>query len=169
MGIWIFKSTDDKFIEKFENEEKIMLLKFYDLKKTDPNCPTNSYLLNPESLHLSSFEKLSQNILKLNVGYKKSWSGYVTQTIRMNYDQIIKGTIYCEEVESIIETTHNNIGSIKTPFFFTKKILNLPIQGKFNIEIKCNKIRVESIDKFIEYEGNLIRDKEYREHLNLKL
>ena len=165
----IFKSADDKFIEKLEKEERTMLQKFYDLKKTDQNCPTNSYLLNPERLHLSSYEKLPQNVIKLNVGYKKSWSGYVTQTIRMNYNQIIKGTIYCEEVESSSETNYNKIGSIKTPFLSTTKILNLPIQGTHNIEIKCKRIRVESIDIFVEDEGKLITDNEYREQLILKL
>lgn len=66
----LFKSQDERLIEKFEKEEKEMLLKFYNLNKTDRNCPSNSYLLNPERLHLSSYEKLPQNIIKLNVDYK---------------------------------------------------------------------------------------------------
>lgn len=93
----------------------------------------------------------------------------MTQTIRMNYDQIVKGTIYCEDVESSTETSYNKIGSIKIPFLSKTKILNLPIQGSHNIEIKCKKIRVESIDIFVEYEGKLIRDKDYKEQLKLKL
>jgi hypothetical protein len=163
----LLKSQDERLIEKFEKEEKEMLLKFYNLKKTDENCPSNSYLLNPERLHLSSYKKLPQNVIKLNVGYKKYWSGYVTETIRMNYNQIVIGTIFCEEVESSKETSYNKIGTIKIPFLSKTKILNLPIQGSHNIEIKCKKIRVESIDIFVEQEGKLIRDKDYIEQLKL--
>jgi hypothetical protein len=165
----IFKNEDDRLLEKFEKEEREMLRKFYNLNKTDRNCPSNSYLLNPERLHLSSYEKLSQNVIKLNIGYKKSWSGYVTQTIRMNYEQIIKGIIYCEDVESSSETSYNKIGTIKIPFLSKTKIVNLPIQGSHNIEIKCKRIRVEFIDIFVENDGKLILNKDYREQLTLKL
>lgn len=165
----LFKNADERLIEKLENEEIKMLKKFYDLNKTDQNCPYNSYLLYPERLHLSSYEKLPQNVIRLNVGYKTRWSGYVTQTIRMNYNQIVKGTIYCEKVESSSETIYNKKGSIKTSFLSTAKTVNLPIQDSHNIEIKCKRIRVESIDLFVEDEGKLIRDNEYREQLRLKL
>tara|TARA_R110001592_G_scaffold343303_1_gene633699 strand:+ start:997 stop:1509 length:513 start_codon:yes stop_codon:yes gene_type:complete len=165
----IFKNADDRLIEKIEKEERQMLQKFYDLNKSDKNCPNNPYLLNPERLHLSSYEKLPQNVIKLNVGYKTRWSGYVTQTVRMNYDQIVKGTLFCEEVESSKETNYNKIGTIKTSFLSTTKTLNLPIQGLHNIEIKCKRIKVESIDIFVENEGKLITDSEYREQLAIKL
>lgn len=165
----LFKSADDRLLEKFEKEESEMLLKFYNLNKTDRNCPYNSYLLNPERLHLSSYEKLPQNVIKLNIGYKTRWNGFVTPTIRMNYDQIVKGTIYCEEVESSIEVSYSKTGSIKIPFLSKTKILNLPIQGSYNIEIKCKRIRVESIDIFVENDGKLMKDIDYKEHLRLKL
>ena len=112
----LFKSSDERLIERFEKEEAEMLLRFYGLKKTDKNCPTNAYLLDPERLHLASYEILPQNVIKLNVGYKTHWSGYVTKTIRINYDQIVLGTIYCEEAESCIEIIYNRIGTIKIPF-----------------------------------------------------
>ncbi|MDP3444761.1 MAG: hypothetical protein Q8T08_18035 [Ignavibacteria bacterium] len=165
----LFKSSDERLIERFEKEEAEMLLRFYGLKKTDKNCPTNAYLLNPERLHLTSYEILPQNAIKLNVGYKTHWSGYVTKTIRMNYNQTVLGTIYCEEVESSTETIYNRIGTIKIPFLSKTKILNLPIRGTHNIEIKCNKLKVESIDIFVENEGKLIRDEEYREQLGEQL
>jgi hypothetical protein len=165
----LFKSSDEKLIERFEKEEAEMLLRFYGLKKTDKNCPTNAYLLNPDRLHLSSYEILPQNVIRLNVGYKTNWSGYVTKTIRMNYNQTILGTIYCEEVESSTETIYNRIGTIKIPFLSKTKILNLPIRGTHNVEIKCTKLKVESIDIFVENEGKLITDKEYREYLSENL
>ena len=165
----LFKSSDERLIEKFEKEEADMLLRFYGLKKTDKHCPKKAYLLNPERLHLSSYEKLPQNVIKLNVGYKTHWSGYVTETIRMNYNQIVLGTIYCEEVESCIETIYNRIGTIKIPFLSKTKILNLPIRDTHNVELKCNKLRVESIDIFVENEGKLILDEEYRELLREQL
>jgi len=93
----LFKSSDERLIERFEKQEAEMLLRFYGLKKTDSNCPKNSYLLNPERLHLASYEILPQNVVKLNIGYKTRWSGYVTDTIRINYNQTVLGKIYCEE------------------------------------------------------------------------
>lgn len=42
----LFKSSDDRLIERFDKQEAEMLLKFYGLKKTDSNCPRNAYLLN---------------------------------------------------------------------------------------------------------------------------
>lgn len=166
----LFKSSDERLIERFEKEEAEMLLKFYGLKKTDKNCPTNAYLLKPERIHLASYEILPQNVIKLNVGYKTHWSGYVTQTIRMNYNQTVLGTIFCQEVESNTETSYNRIGTIKIPLLSKTIILNFPIRGTYNVEIKCKKLRVESIDIFAENEGKLIRDEEYRELLkeNLK-
>ena len=96
----LFKNSDEKFLERLEKEEKDMLSKLYDLKKTDNNCPSNPYLLYPKNLYLTSYKILPQNIIQLNIGYKKNWSGYVTKTMRMNYTQTILGSIYCEEVES---------------------------------------------------------------------
>lgn len=92
-------SEDDKIIERIENEEKEMLLKFYDLRKIDKECPTNAYLLAPSRLQLSSFEIKPNNIIQLNIDYKTRWSGYVSETTRMNYDQLVLGKICCEGVE----------------------------------------------------------------------
>ena len=46
--------ADERFLEKMDREEIEMLLKYYDLEKSDTNCPQNTYLLKPERLHLSS-------------------------------------------------------------------------------------------------------------------
>ena len=165
----LFKSSDERLIERLEKEEAKMLLSFYGLTKTDKNFPTNAYLLNPDRLHLTSYEILPQNVIKLNIGYKTHWSGFVTKTIRMNYNQIVLGTIFCEEVESCKETILNKIGTIKIPFSSKTKILNIPIRGTHNVEINCTKLKVESIDIFVEVEGKLITNNEYREYLSENL
>ncbi len=161
----LFKNADERLIERFEKEEAEMLLKFYGLRKTDSNCPRNANLLYPERLHLTSYEILPQNVVKLNIGYKTRWSGYVTDTVRINYDRTVLGTIYCEEVESYLETTYNRKGTIKIPFLSKTKILNLPVGSSHNIEIKCNKLKVDSINIYAENDGELIPDEEYREQI----
>jgi hypothetical protein len=108
-----YKNTwaDNRMIRKMENDERNMLSKFYNLKKSDTNCPKNPYLLQPERLHLTSYEVLPDNRIKLNVGYMRNWSGYVSSTVRMNYNQYILGTLYCEEVEFVNEVDFNKKGT----------------------------------------------------------
>jgi len=159
-------AEDDALIEKIEREEKEMLAKYYDLKKSDPNCPKNPYLLQPERLHLTSYEALPDKRVKLNVGYMRTWSGYVSSTVRMNYNQYIFGTLYCEEVESIKEVDFNKKGKITFPFFSNSKILNLPIQNTHNVFIRCKRIRVKNIDVYVkDNEGKFILDEIHREKL----
>jgi hypothetical protein len=105
-----YKNTwaDNRMIRKMENEELNMLSKFYNLKKSDTNCPKNPYLLQPERLHLTSYEVLPDNRIKLNVGYMRNWNGYVSSTVRMNYNQYILGTLYCEQVEFVKDVEFNS-------------------------------------------------------------
>lgn len=60
---------DQLFLDKIEREEKEMLWKFYDLTKSDANCPKNPYLLQPKNLRLVSYEILPNKRVKLNIGY----------------------------------------------------------------------------------------------------
>lgn len=165
----IFSNSDDRLIARIEKEEKDMLLKFYDLRKNDPNCPKLPYLLNPERKHLSSYEDLGKGKLLLKIGYKTSWSGYVTSTIRMRYDQIVLGRITCEGMEELKKGSYNRIGSIKIPFLSKYKIVSLPVNGSFNIEFKCKSLKVMDVDLYVEKEGQLILDSEYREILSKQL
>jgi hypothetical protein len=73
--------ADERFLEKMERDEKEMLLKYYDLKKSDTNCPKNPYLLKPENLHLTSYEVLPDNSIKLNVGYSTTWMVLLIQLL----------------------------------------------------------------------------------------
>ncbi len=162
--------ADERFLEKMEREEKEMLMKYYDLKKSDANCPKNSYLLEPEKLHLTSYEILPDNSVKLNVGYMRTWSGYVSSTVRMNYNQYIIGTLYCEQVEFVKDDVFNRKSSIKIPFFSKSKILNLPVQNSHNVSIRCKSIRVKDIDIYVKNdEGKFILDEIYREELRIQL
>lgn len=162
--------ADERFLAKMEREEKEMLLKYYDLKKSDANCPKNVYLLQPEKLHLTSYEVLPDNRIKLNVGYSTTWSGYVSSTVRMNYNQYIFGTLYCEQVEFVKDVDFNKKGTITIPFFSKSKILNLPIQNTHNVSIRCKCIGVKDIDIYVkDSEGIFILDEIYREKLRSQL
>ncbi len=165
----IFSTSDEELIHKFEKEESEMLWKIYGLKKSDINCPSNPYLLNPERLHLSSFENIDANKLKLNVGYKTTWSGYVTNSIRMNYSQIILGSIFCNGVEDFKKTPFNRRGNIKIPFLSKNKIVNVPVNAAYNIQFKCKELIVEEIDIYVEKDNKLILDIDYREELRKQL
>ena len=162
--------ADERFLEKMDREEIEMLLKYYDLEKSDTNCPQNTYLLKPERLHLSSYEVLSDSSIKLSIGYATTWSGYVSSTVRMNYNQYILGTLFCEQVEFVKEVDFNKKGTITIPFFSNSKILNLPIQNTHNVSIRCKSIRVKDVDIYVkDSEGKFILDKIYRENLRSQL
>ena len=162
--------ADERFLAKMDREENEMLLKLYDLKKSDINCPKNPYLLQPDRLNLASYEVLPDNIIKLNIGYSRNWSGFVTDTIRMNYTQYIFGTLFCERIESYNQVDFNKNGTIKIPFLSNSKILNLPVLNNYNINIRCKKIRVQDIDIYVKNnDGTFILDEIYREQLKIQL
>ena len=162
--------ADERFLEKMERDEKEMLLKYYNLKKSDANCPKNPYLLQPEKLHLTSYEVLPDNRIKLNVGYMRTWSGYVSSTVRMNYNQYIIGTLYCEQVEFIKDVEYSKKGTITIPFFSKLKILILPVQNTHSVKIKCKNIIVESIDVYAkDSDGKFILDEIYSQNLRIQL
>lgn len=161
---------DERFLEKMERDEKEMLLKYYDLKKSDANCPKCPYLLKPEKLHLTSYQVLPDNKVKLNVGYMRTWSGYVSSAVRMNYNQYIIGTLYCDQVEFVKDVEYYKKGTITIPFFSKSKILNLPVQDTHNVSIRCKSIRVKDIDIYVkDSEGKFILDEVYSEKLRSQL
>lgn len=161
---------DEILFARIEREENEMLMKYYDLKKSDANCPKNTFFLKPENLQLTSYQVLSATSVKLNIGHIKSWSGYVSSAVRMNYNRYIIGTLCCEDVEYVKEVDYNKKGSITIPFFSNSKILNLPIQHDHNVKIKCKCIRVIDINIYAkDSEGNLILDEVFRENLRESL
>lgn len=161
---------DERFLAKIEREENEMLMKFYDLKKSDANCPKNPYLLQPEKLQLTSYQVLPDNKVKLNVGYMRTWSGYVSSAVRMNYNQYIIGTLYCEQVEFVKDVEYSKKGIITIPFFSKSKILILPVQNTHSVKIKCKNIIVESIDVYAkDSDGKFILDEIYSQNLKESL
>lgn len=162
--------ADERFLEKMERDEKAMLLKYYDLKKSDNNCPKNTYLLQPEKLHLTSYQVLPDNRVKLNVGYMRTWNGYVSSTVRMKYNQYILGTLYCEEVEFVKDVEYSKKRTITIPFFSKSKILTLPVQDTHNVSIRCKSIRVKDIDIYVkDADGKFVLDEIYSENLRSQL
>lgn len=161
---------DERFLAKIEREENEMLMKYYDLKKSDANCPKNPYLLQPEKLQLTSYQVLPDNKVKLNVGYMRTWSGYVCSAVRMNYNQYIIGTLYCEQVEFVKDVEYSKKGIITIPFFSKSKILILPVQNTHSVKIKCKNIIVESIDVYAkDSDGKFILDEIYSQNLKESL
>jgi hypothetical protein len=143
-----------------------MLWKLYDLKKSSENCPKDAYLLQPEYLHLTSYEVIANNVVKLNVGYTRKWSGSVSSHARMNYNQYIFGALYCEKIDSLKQVKFNKKGSIKISLFSKTKIINLPVENTHNVLIRCQNIIVKDIDIYVKEEnGNFILDRIYREKL----
>jgi hypothetical protein len=161
----IFNVSDDAIIAKFEKQEAEMLLKVYGLKKSDPNCPKDAYLLSPDRLHLNSYEKIGINSLKLNIGYKKNWSGYIADGIRVNYEQTILGTIICGDVEDVFEDRYNKTGTIKYSIFSSFKTLSLPVRNTHNVRIKCKNLKVESIGIFVLLDNKLVTNSQYIDNL----
>lgn len=157
---------DDALFEKFDRERAEMLWKYYNLKESDANCPQNSYLLTPKYIHLQSVDFLDKTTIRLNIGYKRKWSGYVNPTVRMNYDQYIQGSIYCKDVSWYKEVKFKTPGTIKFPLFSKSKVVNFPVQNSHNIKIKCKEIYVEHLDIYVRnLDGKFILDKIHLEKL----
>lgn len=161
---------NERFLEKMERDKQKMLLKYYDLKTTDANCPKNTYLLRPENLHLSSYEVLPDNRIKLNVGYTTTWNGFVNSDIRKNYNQYIIGTLYCEEVKFVKDLNFNKRAKISIPFFSKSKILNIPVQNTHNVLIRCKSIKVSNIDIYVkDSEDKFVLAEFYKEKLGSRI
>lgn len=164
------KMDYERFLKKIELQESEMLLKYYNLKKTDINCPKKSYLLQPETLQLSSYEVLPNNEVKLSVGYRITRGGCVGDIIRIHYDQYVFGTLFCEQVKFVKKKKYDKIGIITIPFFSKSKILNLPVQNSHNISIRCKNIRVKDIDTYVkDNDGKFILEQIYRDKLRGQL
>jgi len=162
------KLTDEEFIAKFEKEQRKLLETNYDILDGQGNYPEKSYLLKPESIYATSYEKLGNNKIRINVGYKRTWSGYVTETMRMNYNQIIMGSLLCENVMEVEELPYEPKSKIEIPFLSKTKRITFSVQRVKNISIKCKKIFIEEIDVYVEQEGRLISDSEFREMIKKK-
>ncbi len=161
--------TDEEQIAKWDREEKLMLKKNYDIREGQNNLPHKAYLLKPEKIFATSYEKINADLVRINIGYKSNYSGYVTQTVRMNYDRIIKGSLLCQSIKSIQELPYSEKSSISVPMFSGYKIIVFPVQNSVSVEVKCKKIFIEQIDIYATYNGQLILDEDFRKILEQDL
>lgn len=157
------KLSDEEWIAKHEREERKILETNYDLLPGQSNYPQKSYLLKPDSIYATSYDKLGQDKVRIHIGYKKTWSGWVTETMRMNYNQIVLGTLLCENVTSIEQLPYHPKSEIEIPILSKTKKIIFPMQQTDTIAIKCRKIFIEDIDIYVMHEGGLILDSEFRE------
>ena len=116
-------AEDEALFEKIDREQREMILDHYGIKHTDPEYPKDPYLLNPKNLFIASHEQFpGNNTLILNIRYSRVYKGYVTDNVRMNYNQYILGKIYCDDVEFIKKVKFNPKGTIYRPMFSNSKI-----------------------------------------------
>lgn len=157
------KLTDEEFIAKFEKDQRKLLETNYDIFDGQGDYPEKSYLLNPDSIYSTSYEKLSNDKIRIHIGYKRTWSGYVTDTMRMNYNQIIMGSLLCENVVDIEELAYATKSKIEIPFLSKAKKITFPVQKTKSVSIKCKKIFIEAIDIYVMQDNKMILDSEFRE------
>lgn len=160
------KLTDEEFIAKFEKDQRKLLETNYDILDGQGDYPEKSYLLNPDSIYARSYEKLGNDKVRIHIGYKRTWSGYVTETMRMNYNQIIMGSLLCENVVDIEELAYAPKSKIEIPFLSKTKKITFPVQKTKSVSIKCKRIFIEAIDIYVMQDDKMILDSEFREKIS---
>jgi len=135
--------TDEEQIAKWDKEEKLMLKKYYDIREGQNSLPPKAYLLKPEKIFAASYEKINENHIRVNIGYESNYRGYVSPSVRMNYNRIIKGSLLCENIKSIKELAYSKKSSISVPMFSDHKIIVFPVQSSTAVKVKCKKIFIE--------------------------
>jgi hypothetical protein len=127
MGIFREK-TDDEILAAIEKRTNDMLTKNYDLLPDQRDYPDDSYILKPEKLIVHSFFKVSESSIRINIGYSYHFSRFVTDSKRVGYDRIVKGSLLCDSVNEFKEITHQPKSSISTSLFSKYKTLIAPIE-----------------------------------------
>ena len=125
--------------------------------------------MKPEKIFATSYEKINDNQARINIGYKSNYNGYVTETIRMNYDRIIKGSLLCQTIKSIQVLPYLVKSSINNSAFSDYKTITFTVQNSASIEIKCKKIFIEQIDIYAIHDDQLILDEDFRKILRHNL
>jgi hypothetical protein len=157
------KLTDEEFVEKFQKEQRKKLERNYDLLYEQTDYPENFHLVNSDKIFATSYEKLGNDKIRIHIGYKRTWSGWVTDTMRMNYNQIIKGSLLCENIIEVEELPYEAKSKIEIPFLSKLKKITFPVQKTKSVSIKCKKIFIEAIDIYVMQDNKMILDSEFRE------
>ena len=159
------KLTDEEFIEKFQKVERKKLERNYDLLEEQIDYPENAHLVNPDKIFATSYENLGNDKIRILIGYKRTWSGWVTDTMRMNYNQIIKGSLLCENIFEVEEMPYEGKSKIEIPFLSKTKKITFSVQTEKSISIKCKKLYIESINIYVKQDDKLSLDSEFREKI----
>ena len=159
------KLTDEEFIEKFQKDERKKRERNYDLLEEQTDYPENAHLVNPDKIFATSYDNLGNDKIRIHIGYKRTWSGWVTDTMRMNYNQIIKGSLICENIFEVEEMPYEEKSKIEIPFLSKTKKITFPVHTRKSISIKCKKLFIEAIDIYVKQEDRLILDSEFRNFL----
>jgi hypothetical protein len=157
------KLTDEEFVEKILQDQRKILERNYDLLEEQTDYPKNANLVNPDKIFATSYENLGNDKIRIHIGYKRTWSGWVTDTMRMNYNQIIKGSLLCENIFEVEEMPYEEKSKIEMSFFSKIKQITFPVQTGKSISIKCKKLFIEDIDIYVKQDNKLILDREFRE------
>lgn len=162
------KLTDEEFIEKFQKDERKKLERNYDLLDEQTDYPENAHLVNPDKIFATSYENLGNDKIRIHIGYKRTWRGWVTDTMRMNYNQIIKGSLLCENIIEVEEMPYEEKSKIEIPFLSKTKKITFPVQRTKSISIKCKRIYIEDIDIYVMQDDKMILDSDFREKIREK-
>jgi hypothetical protein len=85
--------------------------------------------------------------------------------MRMNYNQIIMGSLLCENIIEIEELPYEAKSKIEIPFLSKLKKITFPVQRTKRVSIKCKKIFIEAIDIYVMQDDKMILDSEFRENI----
>lgn len=158
--------SDEEIHEEIIRQGKAILATAYSLRQGETEYPSEAYLIEPDKIIAESVIKTGQNDALILIQYKSKYSGWVMDGVRMSFETIIKGKLFCQNVSYIKEIPYEKVSHVKTPFLSSKKVLTFPIRNIKSISIKCDRIFIDEIGTFINKDGSLIQ---LHEFLNKKM
>lgn len=153
--------TDEEIHDEIIRRGKAILATAYSLRAGETEYPAEAYLVEPEKIIADSVKKSGQNDAIIFIHYKSKYSGWVMDGVRMSFETIIKGKLFCQNVSYIKEIPHEKKSYVKTPFLTSKKVLTFPVRDVKSVSIKCDKIFIDEIGTFIDKDGTLIHLHEF--------
>lgn len=158
--------TDEQIHEEIIRKGREILASAYTLKQGEADYPKEAYLIEPDKILADSVSKTGEKDAVILINYKSKYSGWVMDGVRMTFETIIKGKLFCQNVSSIKEMPYERRSHVKTPFLSSKKILTFPVRDIKSVAIKCDRIFIDEIGTFVNKDGTLIQ---LHEFLNKKM
>ena len=162
------KPTDEEELELIEKRTKEWIEKYYDLLEHQMDYPAKSYLLRPSNLYANGYTVLNDGSIKISICYSSHFSLFITDSQRIGYDRIIKGSLLCGLVKEINELSYSKVSNIKTAFFSKYKEITFPVSTLKSVKIKCSKIYIGSIDTFVSSNNGLVPESEFLENMTMQ-